>query len=255
MNSTEATTIVAPGTIGGQKGHTMAEVPRPDAPVSGGRALIRSVWSGGVRDITAEGVEILLDSALDEGLVQDIPIVGWLVKTYGVVNSIRERIFLQKLLRFLRETQATTAEERKAFAERMEANPDYQRKVGENLFLLLDRHETVDKSELLGRVFAALVRQEISDEEFQRYAFIIDRLFLQDLTHLARHYASIAAFEAARGTAREQGDHVGWEQFLDEKTTQALFGSGLLDSSGGYVETLYQRNELGEKLIQLIGSS
>jgi hypothetical protein len=229
----------------------MAEVSRPDASVSGGRALVRSVCSGGARDITAEGVELLLDSALDEGLVQDIPIVGWLVKTYDVVNSIRERIFLQKLLRFLRETQATAAEERKAFAERMEADPDYQRKVGENLFLLLNRHETVDKSELLGHVFAALVREEISDEEFQRYAFIIDRLFLQDLTHLARHYASIAAFEAAR----EQGDHVGWEQFLDEKTTQALFGNGLLDSSSGYVETLYQRNELGEKLIQLIRSS
>lgn len=40
-------------------------------------------------------------------------------------------------------------------------------------------------------------------------------------------------------------------QFLDEKTTQALFGNGLLDSSG-YVETTYHRNDLGEKLIRLI---
>jgi hypothetical protein len=192
--------------------------------MGGGRALIRSIWSGGVRVITAEGLDILLDSALEEGLMQDIPVVGWLVKTYGVVHTVRDRIFLRKILRFLRGTQATTLEERHAFAERMEADPAYQRRVGESLFLLLDRHETVDKSELLGRVFAALIRQDISEEAFQRYAFIIDRLFLQDLVHLERHYASVAAFEAAR----KQGDQTLLERFLDERTTQALFASGLL---------------------------
>jgi hypothetical protein len=239
--------IVAPGAILEQKGHTMTEGPMHDERVGGGRALIRSIWSSGVHDITAEGLDILLDSALEEGLVQDIPIVGWLVKTYDVMHTVRDRIFLRKILRFLRGTQATTAEERHAFAERMEADPAYQRQVGESLFLLLDRHETVDKSELLGRVFAALIRQEISEEVFQRYAFIIDRLFLQDLTDLERHYASVMTFEAAR----TRGDQTNFEQFLDEQTTQALFGNGLLNSEGTF-ETTYHRNELGETLIRLL---
>jgi hypothetical protein len=225
----------------------MAEVPMNKEPVGGGRALIRSVWSGGVKDITSEGAEILLDSALEEGLLRDIPVFGWIAKTYGLVNTLRERIFLQKIFRFLQGAQATTAEERSAFAERMEAEPEYQRKVGEGLFLLLDRHENVDKSELLGRVFAAFVRNEISDEEFQRYSFIIDRLFLRDLINLGRHYDSIAKFEASR----KRGDKPGLKQFLDEKTAQALFGNGLLDSDG-YAETTYNRNDLGEKLIRLI---
>lgn len=218
-----------------------------DEPVGGGRALIRSVWSGGVSDITSEGAEILFDSALDEGLLRDIPVFGWIAKTYGLVHTVRERIFLQKIFRFLRGARATTGDERKTFAERMEADPEYQRKVGEGLFLLLDRHENVYKSELLGRVFAAFVRNEISDEEFQRYSFIIDRLFLRDLINLSRHYDSIAELEASR----KRGDKAGLEQFLDEKTTQALFGNGLLDSDG-YVETTYHRNSLGEKLIRLI---
>jgi len=225
----------------------MPEVPMNEEPVGGGRALIRSVWSGGVSDITSEGAEILLDSALDEGLLRDIPVFGWIAKTYGLVNTVRERIFLQKIFRFLQGAQATTAEERRAFAERMETDQEYQRKVGESLFLLLDRHENVDKSELLGRVFAAFVRNEISDEEFQRYSFIIDRLFVWDLINLDRHYDSIAEFEASR----KRGDKAGLKQFLDEKTTQALFGNGLLDSDG-YVETTYHRNNLGEKLIRLI---
>jgi hypothetical protein len=117
----------------------MPEGPMHDEPESGGRALIRSIWSGGVRDLTTEGLDILLDSALEEGLVRDIPVVGWMVKTYGVVHTVRERIFLRKILRFLRGTQATTIEERHAFAEWMEANPAYQRQVGESLFLLLER--------------------------------------------------------------------------------------------------------------------
>ena len=85
---------------------------------------------------------------------------SWLVETYSVLHTVRDRIFLRKILRSLRGTQAATAEERHAFAERMEADLAYQHRVGESLFLLLDRHETVDKSEILGRVFAALIRQE-----------------------------------------------------------------------------------------------
>jgi hypothetical protein len=121
----------------------MAEVPRHDEPVDGGRALIRSVYNSDVRDLTAEGLDILLDSALQEGPLRDIPVVGWLVKTYGAINTVRDWIFLRKIVRFLREAQATTAEERDAFAEQMETDPDYAREVGEGLFLLLDRHETV----------------------------------------------------------------------------------------------------------------
>jgi hypothetical protein len=165
-----------------------------------------------------------------------------------MVNTVRDRIFLRKILRFLQGTQAATIEERHTCAERMEADPTYQRQVGESLFLLLDRHETVDKSELLGRVFAALIRQEVAYEEYQRYAFIIDRLFLQDLLHLERHYASVAAFEAAR----QQGDQTAFEQFLDEPTTQALFGYGLLNSGGAVFETTYQRTNRGETLIRLL---
>lgn len=226
----------------------MAEAPRHDEPVDGGRALMRSIWSRSVGDITTEGMDILFDSALQEGPLRDIPVVGWLVKTYGAMNTVRDWLLVRKILRFLRGTQATTAEERRAFAERMEADPAYQRKVGEELFLLLDRHETVDKSELLGRVFAALIRQEVAYEEYQRYAFIIDQLFLQDLLHLERHYASVAAFEAAR----QQGDQTAFEQFLDEPTTQALFGYGLLNSGGAVFETTYQRTNRGETLIRLL---
>jgi hypothetical protein len=225
----------------------MAEVPMNNDSSSGGRALMRSIWSSGGSDIIIESVDILLDSVLDEGLLRDIPVVGWIAKTYGLVNTVRERLFLKKILLFLRGTQATTAEERRAFAEKMEANPKFQRKVGEDLLLLLDRHECTEKSELLGKVYAGVLRKEISYEEFERYAFIIDRLFLRDLINLARHYSSVTEFEASR----KRGDKAVLEQFLDEKTTQALFGNGLLDSDG-VTEIIYRRNDLGEKLIRLI---
>jgi hypothetical protein len=79
----------------------MAEVPMNDEQAGGGRALVRSVWSGGISDIAFDAGEILLDSALDEGLLRDIPVFSWIAKTYGLVNTVRERIFLQKIFRFL----------------------------------------------------------------------------------------------------------------------------------------------------------
>lgn len=219
-----------------------------DNLAGGGQALIQSVWSDRVRDITSEAAEILLDATLDEGLLREIPVFGWIAKTFGFVSSIRERIFLKKILRFLHETQATTAKERRMFAARMEADPEHQQKVGESLFLLLDRHETVEKSELLGRLFAALIRMDISDRDFERYAYILDRLFVEDLIGLAKHYEKISEYEAAK----KSGAKGNQAAFLKHGTrTQAFFSSGLLDASG-WVETVYLRNEQGEKLIQIL---
>jgi hypothetical protein len=211
----------------------MAEGPKNNDFGSSGQALIRSIWSSGLSDIISEGAEIVLDAKLSEGPLRDIPIFGWIFKTYGVVKTIREWIFHKKIILFLQETQATTVEERMAFAEKMEADPKYQRKVGEDLFLLLERHECVEKSELLGRVFTAVIRHEISYEEYERYAFIIDRLFLRDLTNLAQHYDNVS------------------NRSLDPRTIEALLGIGLLDARG-WVAPSYHRNDLGEKLIRLI---
>lgn len=216
---------------------------------SGGRELLRSVWGSDAGAISSDGAEMLLDLVLDEGLLRDIPVFGWIAKIHGVTNSVRDKIFLQKIFRFLVGTQETTVEEQQAFSERIQADPDHQRKVGEGVLLLIDRHEDAEKSEILGRVFAAFVRNDISYEEFQRYAFIIDKLYLQDLIDLHQYYSRINEFEASR----ERGETLSLENFLDEMKTQTLFGNGLLDSEG-YVETTFRRNSFGDKLIRVIGT-
>ena len=180
--------------------------------------------------------------------MRDIPVFDWIIKVYGGINTVRDRIFTQKIGRFLQGAQTASLEKRKMFVEMMRSHPAYQQKVGESLFLLIDRHETLEKSKLLGKVFAAWIEGEITYEEYERYAFIIDRLFIHNLINLKKYYGKIEEFEASR----EKGEQESQKRFLDEIILQALFGDGLLDSTG-YTETTYLRNTLGEKLIRLIG--
>ncbi|MCK9506377.1 MAG: hypothetical protein M0Q95_19630 [Porticoccaceae bacterium] len=214
---------------------------------SGGKELIRSVCTSGAGTIALDGAEMALDSMLDDGLLRDIPIFGWVVKIYGAYQGIKERIFLKKICRFLGAAQKTTEDERRLFLARMEADPDHQKKVGEGVLLLIDRHEDSGKSELLGRVFASYIKDEITYEEFQRYAFIIDKLFLKDLVDLGQYYTKLGDFEESR----KRGDKVRLGQFLEEMTIQTLLGIGLLDSEG-YIETKFSRNERGDKLISIL---
>jgi len=42
--------------------------------------------------IASDLAELALDTALDEGVLEKIPVFGWLVKGYGVVTTIRDRL-------------------------------------------------------------------------------------------------------------------------------------------------------------------
>ena len=84
--------------------------------------LVRTLASPQLTDVLSEGIEKILDAALEEGVVRDIPVVGWAVKSYRAANDIRGNLFGKKILRFLRPISELDQEERLQFSSRMDGD-------------------------------------------------------------------------------------------------------------------------------------
>ncbi|MDZ4298990.1 MAG: hypothetical protein U0998_06095 [Moraxellaceae bacterium] len=213
----------------------------PDAANNLGGSLMASVSKSGASDIAAEAAEIAFDSALDGGLLEEVPVFGWLMKSYNVVGAIRERIFLKKVASFLAGTSNVSESERAKFQEDIQADPNFSRKVGEGLVLLLDRQEDFDKAIILGKVFSRYMRGHIQYEQFVKMAKSIELAYIGDLRCLAESYKKIKSYNPELGKP--------FSDLLDDHTIQSLYSSGLVRSEG-YTESIYYPNNVGEEILQ-----
>jgi hypothetical protein len=68
--------------------------------------------------------------------------------------------------------------------KKLENEKSYKRDLGENLILIIERFETAQKSDLLGKAFKMFLKGHLTYEEFLRISHIIDKSFLNDLFKL-----------------------------------------------------------------------
>lgn len=153
-----------------------------------GESLIESVLENAAIDIAADVAELSLDAALNEGLLKDIPVFGWIMRGYRAVIDVRDRILLKKIALFLNSLNQIDENQRLAFINRILRNDAEKRKFGEQIILLLDRQESFDKSTFLGTIFAAYLRSEIERWEFDAIAAGIDTASIIDLNDLLSGY-------------------------------------------------------------------
>jgi hypothetical protein len=204
-----------------------------------GDSLLSSVAHAGVAEIAGDVSEMALDAVLDEGLLKDIPIFGWVAKLYGVSRTIRDQLFLKKVASFLLGSTSATQQERDTFRARMEDDPKFRRKIGETLILLIERHDHFEKSTILGRVFAEFMRGEINYETFLRIGTSIDRVPITDLRGLSSY--------KERLDSSPEGKSGG----LNDDTCQSLYTSGLVRSDGVF-EVWYHSNDVMATLVKVM---
>jgi hypothetical protein len=156
----------------------------------------------------------------------------------------------KKIAAFYAGAGKASPEDRVRFRKKIEINKAYQKKVGESLLLLIERHERFEKSLLLGRLFASFMSGDITHELFMRLSAALDKAVIEDL-------------EALRGSESE--DYTLHERF------EGLYRCGLMDLKLSVrplnreamqmgmrrgielerdVEVRYQINELGNLFIE-----
>jgi hypothetical protein len=155
-----------------------------------GMSLIETIISPELQDVMTDFGEIALDSIMKDGILKDVPVIGSIVGFSKAAISIRDKLLVQKILYFLRELSDTTEEERKNFLQGFEDNPREQRRVGENLMLLLDRLDDLDKPAMIARLLKAYVKGDIGNyDEFIYYSSVVDRMLMIDLSALLLNFS------------------------------------------------------------------
>jgi len=69
--------------------------------------------------------------------------------------------------------------------EQLEADEQFGKRVGEQVIVLLDHLDSLEKATLIGRAFRAFCEGHFNAETLQRLTFAIDRVMLMDLARLA----------------------------------------------------------------------
>ena len=134
-----------------------------------------------LKDIIADAIEVIIDTKLEEGVLKDLPVTGSLLKVYKALTGIKDQIFLRKLSRFFTELETISIENRTKFWAKYEEQEEEKQKLGEQLIIYIERHDTVDKSGLLARAFGAYINGKIEKVEFLDLAVLIDSLQVHHL--------------------------------------------------------------------------
>jgi hypothetical protein len=170
------------------------------------QSLISEIKGTSISELTGGFSELVLDSFLEEGLLRDIPIFGFLYKSYKGVIGIRDRLFIKKILDFLVQLRNIPQEKRVKFIEELDTSSQETVRVGQTLIMILDKLDDLNKSEVIGNLFKATVLEQLTYEDFTRLAAIVQRVYMADLKMLnnssyykdetQEHFASVGLLKA-----------------------------------------------------------
>lgn len=128
-----------------------------------------------------ESSEIVADMLMKGDVIAEIPFIGTAFKICKATDSIRDRIFATKLAAFIKGFEGVSATTKEQMRKKIKSSPEEAQRIGETLFLVLDRITDLDKPILLSRLFMAYLDQIISGDELRRMAQAVDAAFLDDL--------------------------------------------------------------------------
>jgi hypothetical protein len=132
-------------------------------------------------EIATELAEFGLDSQLTEGFDKDLPIVGLIYKIGKTAISIPDLLLAAKVKKFLNEVEKIDSIRRDEFRKRLERDPDLAQKTGQAVLLSIDAADELEKAKVIGVLFTSYVNEEVTEEDFRRMLFAVNRIFLDDL--------------------------------------------------------------------------
>lgn len=136
-------------------------------------------------DVLAENFEVVADRVLAHGLLRDLPMLATFVGVARIGMTIRDRLFIAKVSKFLFAPTAATQEDERRFCEQLGRDKKLRKKTGEVIVLLLDRFDDLEKPQILANLFAALMKGKIDHDQFRRLCSAVDLAYVEDLKQLA----------------------------------------------------------------------
>lgn len=143
------------------------------------------------KDILPEIID-LGDAGLNEiskktELLGELPYIKVAYGVLKVPGAIRDFLLTKKIIRFLTQFRSLSDSERANMFCDLNGDPDERRKVGEHLLTILDKSESVEKADLLGKLFKYYCLGRMSTSEFLRNSIIVTNLITSDIRELPKY--------------------------------------------------------------------
>jgi hypothetical protein len=187
-------------------------------------------------EASLEGGEVIADSLIDSEIIKSIPVVGTALKIISGSLDLRNKIFLSKVQRFIKEIESISNDEKLKFNQSVTSDKESMASVGEAALLVLDKLSDLKKAELLGFYFSCFLGGLLDQYQFRRVASAIDTAFIDDI---------------------EKFLELGAEELLSKKQfMESLFSSGVTVISAGKTiddsgELFYEASSMGRRMIEL----
>lgn len=153
------------------------------------KAFDETLQGSQLPDAGVDIVEASIDSLIDNDVLKEIPIVKTFVGLAQVGANINDKLFLKKILSFLKGISDTDEDERTKMIEEIDSSEKHRIKVGEKLLYLLDNCRDYESAEILAKLFSAFLAKEISYDDYRIAAEVVSEVAAEDISWFIEEYA------------------------------------------------------------------
>lgn len=142
-------------------------------------------------DLSIDYAEVAIDALLQEGLLNEIPLVKTIVAFSKMGIAIKDLHFSRKVLTFLREFHngSIDGERLESFRRRIEEDFTYRGKVTNHILILLDRIISEYKAKIIAKLFRSYVNSQYDWDTFVDLSISIDSMLIRDFKVIHRLYS------------------------------------------------------------------
>ncbi|TDO26249.1 hypothetical protein [Sediminibacterium goheungense] len=149
------------------------------------QTLLETIEKADIRDeifdLADKGFNQFIKS---KSILEEIPFVRSLFAIGRSTMAIRDFLLIKKLIHFLKAINTISDDDKTEIWWDLEYDYDKRKVIGEHLLTLLDRVESTEKADYLGRLMKAYILKKIKYSELLRLTLIVTNLFTEDLKAL-----------------------------------------------------------------------
>ena len=125
--------------------------------------------------------EIMIDATLNDGLLQDVPVIRTIVGVGRCIRNVYDALFAKKLISFLIPIKDVSPKIRAKAIRKWQEDDDYRGKVGETLLGMIQRCDDAVKAKWLSKLFYELVLKRGWSRLFMRAEKTLSSLSVMDV--------------------------------------------------------------------------
>jgi len=151
-----------------------------------GKFLLDTFANPELQSVAAELGEVFLDRSTAEGVIKEIPIIGSVASLARAGLTIHNRLFENKVRRFLFELDTVPPEELESMIASLEESGQSRTEVGEKLLYILDACEDQSAAAIVGKLFVSYLQRKLTYDEFVRASRASRMVGTEDFTTFIR---------------------------------------------------------------------